>query len=327
MRYVGLDVGFGYTKAMDGTKAILFPSVISPAVELKFKSLEEHPAPYPDHLMVTLDGEDHFVGNLALHEGRFTYATLDRVRIQTPEYRLLFLTALSLCVQSPGEELSVVTGLPVDDYDDRDLIEETLSGRFQLTVGGQEVSLVIRRLIVVPQPCGAYMDLAFRDTLGHVNEGYSQSLVGIIDIGHKTTDFVLVQQNRYVEKLSGSIKHGMSTVYQAALSKLSAAYRGNWDLHSAEDVIRKGVLCRLGEQIPVDPLLFEPDLAGLAQEMTAWIQQRWRDQPLDGLMCTGGGSLLLKSHLLKAFPGMVFMEDPQQANVRGFYKGAWYFYG
>lgn len=327
MRYVGLDVGFGYTKAMDGTKGILFPSVISPAVDLKFKSLEEHPAPYPDHLTVTLDGEAHFVGNLALQEGRFAYATLDRMRIETQEYRLLFLTALSLCVQFPDEELSVVTGLPVDDYDDRDLIEKTLFGRFHLMVGGQAVSFVIRRSTVVPQPCGAYMDLTFRDTLEHVNEGYSQSLVGIIDIGHKTTDFVLVQQNRYVERLSGSIKHGMSAVYQAAISRLSATYRGNWDLRSAEEVIHKGIICRLGEQIPVDPILFEADMAGLAQEITAWIHQRWRDHPLDGLICTGGGSVPLKAHLLKAFPGMVFMSDPQQANVRGFYKGAWYFYG
>lgn len=163
MRYVGLDVGFGYTKARDGTKVILFPSVISPAVELKFKSLEEHPTPYPDHLTVTLDGEAHFVGNLALQEGRFAYATLDRIRIETQEYRILFLTALALCVQFPEEELSVVTGLPVDDYDDRDLIEESLTGLFHLTIGRQDFSFVIRRITVVPQPCGAYMDLICRD--------------------------------------------------------------------------------------------------------------------------------------------------------------------
>lgn len=327
MRNIGLDVGFGYTKAMDGAKTILFPSIISPAVELKYKTQLEHPAPYPDHLAVTLDGEPHFVGNLALQEGRFAYATLDRVRIETQEYRLLFLTALSLFVRFPDEELFVVTGLPVDDYDDRDLIEKTLSGRFHLMLGMQEVSFVIRRLTIVPQPCGAYMDLVFRDTRGHVNEEYSQSLVGIIDIGHETTDFVLVQQNSYVERLSGSIKHGMSDIYQAAVSRLSATYRGNWDLRSAEEAIRKGSICRLGEEIPVDPMLFDPDMAGLVQEITAWIHQRWRDQPLDRLVCTGGGSFLLKSYLLKTFPGMLFIEDPQQANVRGFYKGAWYFYG
>ena len=144
MRRVGLDVGYGYTKAMDHKQVICFPSIISPAVELKFKSWEEHPNPYPDHLAITLEGETFFVGNLAMHQGRFAYATLNRLRTQTREYRLLFLTALSLCVQSPEEELFVVTGLPVDDYEDRDLIEETLSGRFKLMVGRREVSFVIR---------------------------------------------------------------------------------------------------------------------------------------------------------------------------------------
>jgi plasmid segregation protein ParM len=327
MRYVGLDVGYGYTKAMDDKQVICFPSVISPAVELKFKSWEEHPHPYPDHLAITLEGETFFVGNLALHHGRFAYATLNRLRTQTREYRLLFLTALALCVQSPEEELYVVTGLPVDDYEDRDLIEDTLSGRFKLMVGRREASFVIRQLTVVPQPCGAYMDLVFRDTLGHVNEQYTQSLVGVMDIGYKTTDFVLVRENQYVEKLSGSLKKGMSHIYQAAVSKLSAAYRGNWDLRSAEEAIQKGMISRLGEQIMVDPTLFEPDLAGLAQEIAAWIHQRWEDQMLDGLVCGGGGSILLKPHLLKVFPKMTFVESPQTVNVQGFYKGAWYFYG
>lgn len=151
MRNIGLDVGFGYTKAMDGTKAILFPSVISPAVELKYKTQLEHPSPYPDHLTVTLDGESHFVGNLALQEGRFAYATLDRVRIETLEYRLLFLTALSLFVRFPDEELFVVTGLPVDDYDDRDLIEKTLSGQFHLNPSHPEDQEIIQWLKSIPR--------------------------------------------------------------------------------------------------------------------------------------------------------------------------------
>jgi plasmid segregation protein ParM len=327
MHYIGLDVGYGYTKAMDEKKTICFPSIVSPAMELKFKSWETESVAYPDHLSVTLDGDSFFVGNLALHQGRFAHATLDRVRTQSKEYRILFLTALSLLVQFPDEELSVVTGLPVDDYEDREIIEDQLSGRFEITLGKKEVSFAIHNLTVVPQPCGAYMDLLFRDTLGHVNEWHTQSLIGIVDIGYKTTDFVLVRQNQYVEKLSGSLKKGMSHIYQAAISKLSATYRGNWDLRSAEEVIQKGVIRRLGEQTTVDHTLFEPDLAGLAQEITAWIHQRWSDQMLDGLVCGGGGSVPLKPHLLKAFPKMIFVEDPQTANVRGFYKGAWYFYG
>ena len=330
MRYIGIDVGFGYTKAMDGTKNILFPSVISPPAEIKFRPWWEDQTDslnyLLNHLAVTLDGKSYFVGNLALHQGWFAYATLDRIRTKTDEYRLLFLTTLALFAESPEEEFSVITGLPVDDYEDREAIENALCGRFKLSLAGQEHSFFIRNLTVIPQPCGAYMDLLFRDTQGNVNEEYARGLVGVIDIGYKTTDFVLMQSAEFVWKYSGSLKHGMSTIYQAAIPKLTARYPGNFDLRSVEEAISEGVICRLGERMAIDPALLDADFSGLAGEIASWVQRRWSDQKLNRILCTGGGSLPLKPYLARAFPKMLFMDHPQQANVRGFYKGALYYY-
>ncbi len=327
MRYIGLDVGFGYTKAKDEAKTIVFPSVISPPVETSFKSWWQDPSDRLNHLNVTMDEKTCFVGNLAMHQGRFAYGTLDRIRTQTAEYRILFLTALSLLVQLPDEELSVVTGLPVDDYEDRIMIERNLSGQFRLTVAEREVSFKIRNLTVIPQPCGAFMDLLFNDTNGDINSELAQGLIGIIDIGFKTTDFVLMQFAEYAQKLSGSLKHGMSTIYQAAISQFSAAFPGNWDLRSVEEALSEGFISRLGERRAINYSVLENDFKGLSSEIVSWVRERWSDQKLDRMLCTGGGSLLMKPYLSMTFPRMIFMDDPQQANVRGFYKGARYYYG
>ncbi len=331
MRYIGIDVGFGYTKATDGIRSILFPSVISPPVKMGFRPFQGDPYDRHDfqinHLSVRLEGETFFVGNLALNQGRFTYATLDRLRTQTLEYRLLLLAALSLLVDFPGEALAIVTGLPVDDFEDRDLLEKNFKGRFSLYIAGQEISFTITDLTVVPQGCGAFMDLLFADTTEDINDVYAQGPVGIVDIGYKTTDFVLMQSAEFSWKLSGSIKHGMSMIYQAAISKFSDVYRGNFNLKSVEEAIRDGMIHRLGERIAVDPALLEGDYHGLSQEIAAWIRQRWREQKISRILCAGGGSMLLKPFLKKVFPEMVFMEDPHLANVRGFQKGARYFYG
>ncbi|MBI4716084.1 MAG: hypothetical protein HY760_09155 [Nitrospirae bacterium] len=288
MRYVGLDVGFGYTKAFsvgrDGTRSLVFPSIVSPAVELDFRS--------------------------GLENGT-----------QTLEHRALFLAALALLAESPDDTFAVVTGLPVDDFDDRALILDNLAGRFHLTLGRRDVHLEIRNLMVVPQPYGALMDLIFKDTHGNLDERYAGGLVGIVDIGFKTTDFVLVRAGEFIQKLSGSLKKGMSLVYQAAVSKFTARYPGDWDLHNVEKALRDGAVRSLGRRLDVDPSLVAPDLSGLAEEIAAWIQGRWSGEPVDSLICTGGGSLLLEPYLLKAFPQMAFMDDPQQANVRGFYSG------
>jgi plasmid segregation protein ParM len=279
-----------------------------------------------DHLTVSLDGDTRYVGNLAMHQGRFAYATLDRVRTKTKEYRFLFLTALSLLAEFPDEEFSIVTGLPVDDFSDHEWMEETFSGRFHLTVADRDVSFVIRRLTVIQQPCGTFMDLLFRDIAGTMNGPFIQGTVGIIDVGYKTTDFALIRAGEYVRKSSGSLKHGMNTIYQAAIPKFTAHYPGNWDLRSVEEALSEGIICRLGERMAIHPGLLEPEFSGLAEQIGAWVRQRWSDQKLDQIICTGGGSILMKPYLNNVFPRGIFMEDPQQANVRGFYKGACYYY-
>jgi plasmid segregation protein ParM len=329
MRCIGLDIGFGYTKGMDQTKTIIFPSIISQPLGAEFKPLwgDLADAGRLNHLTVALDGETRYVGNLASHQGRFAYATLDRVRTKAKEYRFLFLTAISLLTEFPDEGLAIVAGLPVDDFSDHEWMEETFSGRFHLKVADREVSFVIRRLTVIPQPCGAFMDLLFRDTAGTMNEPFIQGTVGIIDVGFKTTDFALLRLGEYILKSSGSLKHGMSTIYQTAIPKFTANYPGSWDLRSAEEALSEGIICRLGERMPIHPELLEPEFSGLAEQMAAWVRQRWSDQRLDQIICTGGGSLLLKPFLGKVFPRAIFMDNPQQANVRGFYKGACYYYG
>ncbi|NKE72856.1 ParM/StbA family protein [Candidatus Manganitrophus noduliformans] len=323
MHYLGLDVGFGYTKAMDDKKAIVFPSVVSPPVEISFKPSWQNESDRLHHLAVTLEEKTYFVGHLALNQGRFAHATLDRVRTETPEFKLLFLAAISLFVESPEEAFSVITGLPVDDFEDRKVIEKTLRGRFDLSVAGEDVSFVIKNLTVIPQPCGAFMDLLYAPE--GLNEEYMEGPVGIIDIGYKTTDFVLMRSGEYAHKLSGSIKQGMSAIYQAAVSKFSATYRGNWDLKSTEEALSEGILCRFGERTAINPSLLESDLAGLADQIISWIRQRWEGEKLNRMICTGGGSSHLKPYLIRTFPRMIFMDDPQQANVRGFYKGARYY--
>lgn len=334
MRYVGLDVGFGYTKAMTvgsgqghEARAVLFPSIVSPAVDLAFRSGLDHRSGSLDHLAVTFEGASSFVGTLARRQGQFARATLDRVRTQSHEYRVLFLTALALLTESPSEEYAVVTGLPVDDFDDRTLIEDRLSGRFQITLGGRTLDLIVRHLTVVPQPYGALMDLIFKDTLGNVDERYAEARVGIVDVGFKTTDFVLVHQGEFVQKGSGSLKTAMSAVYQAAVPKFTSRYPGNWDMLGIETALRDGAIHVLGKRIEFDPALLDAELAGLAGEIVAWVQGRWSSEPVDYLIGSGGGSLLLKPLLLKAFPHMVFIGDPQLANVRGYYKGAWFYHG
>jgi hypothetical protein len=81
MKYIGLDVGYGYTKATDGSKTIVFPSVVSPPVEMRFDPLLDHASESLNQLSVTFEGKHYFLGEMALRQGRFAHATLDRIAI------------------------------------------------------------------------------------------------------------------------------------------------------------------------------------------------------------------------------------------------------
>lgn len=69
MRYIGIDVGFGYTKATDGIRNILFPSVISPPVKMGFRPFQGDPSDRHDFLINHLSvswGERLFSSEVSL---------------------------------------------------------------------------------------------------------------------------------------------------------------------------------------------------------------------------------------------------------------------
>ena len=61
MEYLGVDVGFGYTKAFNGERSIIFKSVIGDATNIQFHSgFSEGSA--LENLHITVDGLDSFEG-------------------------------------------------------------------------------------------------------------------------------------------------------------------------------------------------------------------------------------------------------------------------
>ena len=55
MDVVGIDVGFGYTKAFNGVNSVIFKSVLGDATQIQFRS-SLGPEPRDSNLHVTLEG-------------------------------------------------------------------------------------------------------------------------------------------------------------------------------------------------------------------------------------------------------------------------------
>ncbi|MDQ6990723.1 MAG: hypothetical protein Q9M11_03225, partial [Mariprofundaceae bacterium] len=63
---IGIDIGFGFTKATDGKKFQVFKSIYGEAIDFQFKeSLLKNNQEDDEHIHIDVDGISYFVGELA----------------------------------------------------------------------------------------------------------------------------------------------------------------------------------------------------------------------------------------------------------------------
>jgi len=245
---VGVDIGYGYTKAIGGGAQVVFPSVVGKAERIRYETDLVGPsdASGVSGLALITEEGDRFVGELALLQSRVQWTLLDRSRVEDPSARLLFLAALSELI---GANLSgdtshfrVVTGLPVKWYADRDVVIQQLEGKHIVRrMNGHEAvqRLSVRDVLVVPQPFGSLFDVILDAEGQIVDEELARGRLGVIDVGTYTTDYVLVDALRYVEQGSGSIATGMAKAYQLIGRSLLDTLGLDLRMHEVDQAVRE----------------------------------------------------------------------------------------
>ena len=100
---VGMDIGYGYSKAVCGEVRAVFPSVIGKAEGVRYET-ELHRQLAGGHVsegqgMILIAEEgDRFVGELALLQSSVQWTLLDRSRVKDP----FGPAAFSCCAQRVG---------------------------------------------------------------------------------------------------------------------------------------------------------------------------------------------------------------------------------
>jgi plasmid segregation protein ParM len=68
---IGLDIGYGYTKAVASNgKKIIFPSLVGEGFKRQYGGLFFEHKLNTDNMHVEIDGTDYFIGKLASMESR-----------------------------------------------------------------------------------------------------------------------------------------------------------------------------------------------------------------------------------------------------------------
>ena len=135
MEILGIDIGFGFTKATSGSQDLLFKSLLGEATDIQFR---EQMLPGgmsgEDHLQVEVDGKGYFIGELAERQSNVRFFTLDQGQFISKFAKVLALTATARLVKG-FIPVNLVTGLPIGAYrKHKDELARLLAGEHKVVL-------------------------------------------------------------------------------------------------------------------------------------------------------------------------------------------------
>lgn len=314
---IAIDVGYSYTKAVSPDGRVVIPSITALFRELPLADLSRNGT---GHIVVVrkVNGTitRHFVGEMALREGRGATFTLDREKHLHPNHDLLVLAAARLLGAGLGATL--VVGLPVAYYrTQKDVLRRHLESlHADVSVDGIPFGRVsFGKVVVYPQGAGALLT---------VSDLPESGLVCLVDVGYKTTDYVTVDmkgsKGTPVSSLCGSVEIGAHRVAEMVAAEFEARTGAPLDVTLAEGVVENGKARFRGREIDM------ADAVGSARRDTA---RAIADRVLASLGQKGdfmtkfylaGGGVLALPQLKEMFPDAQVLPDPQWANAEGFLR-------
>jgi plasmid segregation protein ParM len=322
---MGLDIGYGVTKAVTDADTVFFPSVAGFARELKFQA-DEISSKYPGDQIADEDGE-WFVGDLALSQvpaGQLLFLrgrTADESNMGNVFRARMARVALGklLAGRKNGEvvHVRIATGLPVDHMRDAGELKKALLGQHRIHTDSADFIANVTEVMVMPQPYGTI----YRNQLkpdGELNECHTARTTGVVDVGTYTTDLALDDDGEYIDARSGSVEAGVSTVQDQVAAAFERDYREKPTYRLVESIIRNGCLNVRGQLVSYQDVVKDA-VEPLRAPVLTLMSQKWQTGVgVDVIYLSGGGAEIVAPVVKVAYPQAQIVEDAQLANARGY---------
>jgi plasmid segregation protein ParM len=339
MQVLGIDIGFGFTKATDGNEKVIFKSIYGDANEVQFWADFGDNSPI-NHLHVSIDGKSYFVGDLAEQQSSVLNFTLDQERLIVDFVRTLSLTVAGMFMKNGATinvPINIVSGLPIGYFKQNyERFNEILTGHHRVTYhshDGQETTkeIYINKIRMLPQPLGTVLNLLMNDNGKIINKELANQKVGVVDIGFRTTDFTILDHLRYIDRGSRTIDSGISKGFSVIANKLREKCGVSVELYRLYKAAEMGSIKMRGHGFTFTKIR-DQVYAQLAGTIANDIDRLWTDDwDIDTIILTGGGCRELASYLQPLINGNVqpvdTSADPRLNNVMGYIKYGKYIWG
>jgi plasmid segregation protein ParM len=319
---LAVDQGYGYTKAVCGPNRAVFPSAASgsPAGALADLDLGGR---RPGHVVSIREGagapREYLVGEAALRAGRAVEFTLAREKFRRGFSRVLLFAAA--CLVGAAGEAVLACGLPLAYYrHQRRQVREALlgAGAWVSVDGGPERRIAFREVLVFPQAVGALF------AAGGLPE---RGLVGLVDVGYYTTDYLLVELEAGGASPLGNYCSSVEVGVHTALKLFSEEFQRRTgkplSLVDAQELWSKEEVSFAGARLDLKEMVAEARQAA-GKSIAEAVQAAWSEKIdfLERVLLAGGGALEFLPSLSALFCNSEVVQDPQFANALGFLKMA-----
>lgn len=224
------------------------------------------------------------------------------------------------------DEVSVILGLPYLSQEqfekEKAQLISQLSGPHVMNFRGEPVSLNITKVWVMPEGYGSLLWTEAQPKKGAALPDFTKVSVAIVDIGHQTTDCLMVDNFRFARGASKSEDFGMSKFYELVAAEIEGADSQSLSLIAAVNRPKGDRFYRpRGASKPTNlddflPNLIEMFSREICNRVLAWLPERVTDVILTG----GGGEFFWEDvqRLLKEAKINAHLASPsRQANALG----------
>jgi actin-like ATPase involved in cell morphogenesis len=300
--YLAIDVGHGYVKTLSDTNRTLFPALIAPAPALVDLGDQARPA------ITIINDTIYLVGNAAK---LYAVPRWSRDKASDPDTLRLMLVAAA--DHGASGSVTVATGLPLAWFGSgRQPFQEALTG-FGGTVtlpNGVTRRVWFGSVLVLPQGVAAASTVFMRPE-------YEAGDYLIIDIGYRTTDFVVVTKTAagqlvFHPDLADSTELGAHAVNVWVANRLKQQYTVPFQPAEVEDRKQLHIHGELVDLLPLRQAALQHLQTQLRDRLIEKLDQTW--DKLAGKVLVGGGALLYAD----AFPDAVIPQNPQWANAQAY---------
>lgn len=254
-------------------------------------------------------------------------------RYNTNEFRLLATFALGELAKDFDEakegilEVVLVTGIPSRDYNEESVkkLMKVYLGDHQVSIDGVSYNIRVKDVHVMNQPMGTIYNQTLDFEGNVVDTSYLSEIITVVDIGGGTFIVDTLNEMQLDTSMSGQENTGAIDLYQTIVT-LCGKENISLTVYDVEEILRNSngeyfYKPNVNESYNISDIVSKAIKKYTYERINRINTIVKNTNIISRFLMTGGGSNLVNQEdMEKTFKYVEFVEDPETANPKGFYK-------